>query len=349
MNLTPIRIRVPMRLAAALLAAGAAAPGVGAGPWTLEYSNVSNGYSNCTYQDNSDGTSTVGVTINYNSTRGHLGQYNRRFFSRGVMIYSYDMNGVLQSSLGMADKIYKVFMNDTLHIGESASTSPLAYSMFGYAPSHPNPGAWHNENAQTVRVKVILKNTHFSVWPAVGLRAGNITYGNDVAEIKGLAYISKSSTSGTCEVITNPEIPPPPDPAIAMNAPDWNLGELLLGMSTEKPFSGAAEQLCFTYEGPRLAGVHYAVNAANQNGLSGTGSYQLRHLASPADAVPYRVVLRNTLTNISVELPNNRNVVSTFGDSGRECFNPTFTADTPKTAKEGDYGDVLNFTVVAQP
>ncbi|MGS1007218.1 hypothetical protein [Achromobacter anxifer] len=343
MNLAPFKKRMSMRLAAALLAASAITPRVVAGTWTLEYGNVSNGYSNCTYQDNMDGTSTIGVTINYNSTQGNLGQYNRRFYSRGVMIYSYDANGVLQGSLDVADK---AFMNDTPHNAQSTSASPIIYSMFAYSPSHPNGRAWHNENAQTVRVKIILKNTNFVAWPAVGVRAGNVTYVNDVAEIKGLAYIGKNRPSGTCEVITNPEIPPPPDPRIAMTAPDWDLGELLPGVPTETSFSGAAEQLCFAYDGPKL---HYAINAANQNGLSGTGSYQLKHLASPADTVPYRVVLRNTLTSATVALPNSRNVVSTLGNSGRECFNPTFTSDTPKAAREGDYSDVLIFTIVAQP
>ncbi|WP_454693511.1 hypothetical protein [Achromobacter aegrifaciens] len=68
-----------------------------------------------------------------------------------------------------------------------------------------------------------------------------------------------------------------------------------------------------------------------------------------AQAVRVKVVLRNTLVNFTMELPNNRNAVSTFADSGRECVNPTLTVDTPKAAKEGGYGDVLSFTVVAQP
>ncbi len=346
MNLTPFNKRIPLWLAAALMAAGAITPNVVAGTWTLEYGNVSSGYSNCTYQDNLDGTSTVGVTITYNGTQGHLGQYNRPFYSRGVMVYSYDMNGAPQNSLGVA---HQVFMNNTGHNAQSVSSSPIIYSMFSFSPSLPNGGAWHNENAQAVRIKVILKNANFAAWPAVGVRAGNVTYGNDVAEIKGLAYIGKNSSSGTCEVITNPEIPPPPDPKIAMTAPDWNLDELLPGERAEKRFSGASEQLCFAYDGSKSAVSRYAINAANQNGLSVAGSYQLKHLASPVDTVPYRVLLQNTLTNAPVELPNYRDVISTLGDGGRECFNPTFMADTPKAAKEGDYGDVLTFTVVARP
>ncbi|MNJ69662.1 hypothetical protein D3C77_660370 [compost metagenome] len=65
--------------------------------------------------------------------------------------------------------------------------------------------------------------------------------------------------------------------------------------------------------------------------------------------MPYRVVLRNATTSTEVALPNTGNVVSALGNNGRDCFIPTFTADTPKAAKEGDYSDVLTFTVVAQP
>lgn len=346
MDWTRIKKQRLLWLAALFLTTGTIAQNIITKDWTLEYSNVSNGYSHCTYQDNMDGTSTVGVTINYNNTQGHLGLKNYRFLSRGVMVYNYDKNGAVQNDLRIAEIIY---MDDTPYNSRSVRTSPISYSMYGFSPSHPNGRAWHNENAQTVRVKIILHSAYFEAWPALGVRAGNITYDNDVAEIKGLAYIGTNSQSGICEVIINPEIPPPPDPKITMTAPDWELGELTQGTPTEKPFSSAPEQLCFAYDYLKLAGLRYAINATNQNGLSGNGLYQLRHLTSPSDTVPYRVVLRNASSNTQVDLPNNRNVVSILDNSGRECFDPTFHVETPKGAKEGDYSDVLTFTVVAQP
>jgi len=326
----------------ATLTSGKAAASENAWRSELEYSNLSNGYSNCTYQDNGNGTSTVGVTISYKSAWGHLGRGNQPFRSRGILVYTYDKNGNLQPSSTFAQDVY---MDGVRHSGRSSSRSYGVY----YNIAIRAYSSWHVTNAQTVRVTVVLDNRFLTQWPAIGVRAGNVSKVNDIAEITGLAYIGTSSSSGNCNVITEPEIPPPPDPKIAMTTPDWNLGELPPGVPTEKPFSGAAEQLCFAYDGPRMAGFRYAINAANQNGLSGNGLYQLKHLTSPSDTVPYRVVLQNPLSNTKVDLPNNRNVVSSLGNSGRECFDPTFYAETPAAAKEGDYSDVLTFTVVAQP
>lgn len=315
----------------------------GDGAWgsRLEYSDLSNGYSDCTYQDNGNGTSTVGVTISYKSAWGHLG--NQPFRSRGVLIYTYDKNGNLQPSGLYARDVY---MDGVRHAGRSSSASYGVYYNIAIRPY----ASWHVASAQTVRVTAVLDNKYLTQWPAIGVRAGNVSKVNDIAEITGLAYIGTNNTSGNCKVIPKPEIPPPPVAStITMTAPDWDLGELPQGTLTKRTFTSAAEQLCFTYDNLKWTGTLYAINAANQNGLSGNGSYQLKHLASPSDTVPYRVVLQNAVTNATVELPNNRNAVAILGNSGRDCFNPTFTADTPKAAKDGDYGDVLSFTIVAQP
>ncbi|QKH34746.1 hypothetical protein FOC84_07210 [Achromobacter pestifer] len=326
----------------AILTNGDASANENAWGANLEYSNMSNGYSNCTYQDNGNGTSTVGVTISYKSAWGHLG--NRPFRSRGVLVYTYDKNGNLQNSDILARDVY---MDGTRHTGMSSNRS---FGVF-YNVTMGRPFAsWHVTNAQTVRVLVNIDNKFLTQWPAIGVRAGNVSQVNIYAEITGLAYIGVNNSSGNCNVITEPEIPPPPvDAKITMSAPDWDLGELPQGTATRTPFHGVGDQLCFTYDNLKWTGLRYAINATNQNGLSGNGSYQLRHLTSPADTVPYRVVLQDATTNTEVALPNTSNAVSALGNNGRDCFFPTFTADTPKAAKEGDYSDVLTFTVVARP
>lgn len=311
----------------------------------LEYSNLSNGYSNCAYRDNGNGTSTISLGISYKSTQGHLGMSNRPFHSRAILLYTYDQNGTLRNSTTIATTI---LMNNVRHLAFFRGNNYVTY----YGAS-PEPGesksAWKVEDPQTVLVEIVFDNRHLSPWPAVGVRAGNMTIGNDVGESTGLAYIGATALPGMCNVITDPTKPPLPNPKIVMNAPDWNLGELPPGTATKREFAAAAEQLCFTYDHLKWKGQGYAINATNQNGLSGNGLYQLKHQTSPSDTVPYRVVLRNALSNAQVDLPNNRNVVSTLGNSGRDCFDPTFYAETPTAAKEGDYSDVLTFTVVAQP
>lgn len=332
------------RPVAAVLATSAMIASSDALAWRgIYYSNLSNGYSNCTYQNNGNGTSTLGVTISYKNIQGHLGRHSGWFQSRGILIYTYEKDGKLQQSGHYASAVY---MDGVRHWGR---TSGIDYASYDNSDSR-YATSWRDPSARVVRVTVVIDNKHLAPWPAIGVRAANVTQKNDIVEITGLAYIGADSSTGNCNTITDPKIPPPPEaPKILMTAPDWNLGELLPGAPAERPFSGAGEELCFTYDHLKWTGSRYAINATNQNGLSGNGWYQLKHLTSPSDTVPYRVVLRNATTSTEVALPNTGNVVSALGNNGRDCFIPTFTADTPKAAKEGDYSDVLTFTVVARP
>ncbi len=342
MDLIIFKVRMQMRFASMLLASGAMVANPDTLAAELEVSNLINGYTNCTYQDNGNGTSTIGLSINYKSTKGHVGTAKFGFYSRGILIYTYDQNGMLLSSSHFAKS---VLMNNAPH---GAYYQGKGYVMY-YQANRALKTAWQVEEAQTVQVDISFDNKYLSPWPAIGVRAGNFTYGNDVGESTGVAYIGATTLPGMCNVIKDPTKPPQPNPKIVMNAPDWNLGELPPGTATKREFAAAAEQLCFTYDHLKWTGQGYAINATNQNGLSSNGLYQLKHQTSPSDTVPYRVVLRNALSNAQVDLPNNRNVVSTLGNSGRDCFDPTFYAETPTAAKEGDYSDVLTFTIVARP
>lgn len=332
------------RLAAMLLALGALVTSGDAS--ALEFSDLSEGYSNCTYQDNNNGTSTFGVTIRYKSTKGHLGKLSGRFYSRAILIYTYDKTGALRMSMLSAKRVY---MEGNPHTSVFANGR---YAMYIGLAQAGGRGSWLVEDAQTVRVTMILENSKFADWPAIGVQAGNYIFNkggpsHDILEITGLAYIGKTNLTGICNVIVDPELPLPLEAKISMNAPDWDLGELRQGEEARRPFNDPLKHLCFTYDGPQWTGLRYVINATNQNGLSGDGSYQLKLAASPSDAVPYRLSLQGT--GMAIDLPNTSNVVATIDKSGRECFTPTFTAVPAKTAREGHYSDVLSFTVTASP
>lgn len=329
-----------------VLALGATA-GSNARPLRETYVDVSlaTGYHNCTYQDLGNQTSKFSVTYDLRNVSQIAEVMNAvpsliYVWTRGLMIYTYDTAGRLRpSSRGVANS---VSMNGTRYsVVNLHSESNSIYS------GQSTGGSWTNYSAHSARLEVIVPNGYLQEWPAIGIRTALLS-GSHVWRDNNIVSVGAADTSGNCSII-DPTKPPPSDARITMTAPDWKLGELSPGETREIPFHDDTEKLCFTYDGQKWTGLRYAINATNQNGLSGNGSYQLQHLTSPSDTVPYRVLLQNTATSTEVALPNTRNVVSALGNGGRECFNPTFTVDTPKAAKEGDYSDVLTFTVVAQP
>ncbi|MDS1138916.1 hypothetical protein RE432_00600 [Pusillimonas sp. SM2304] len=304
----------------------------------LLYSNLSDGYSGCYYTDNGNGTSTVEVTIAWKRKGGHTGPPSASFVSRGVLLYTYDANGKLNTSTAVASTVK---LQGQLHSD--------AYSGIGYVMYRGTSGPWLQEDPLTAKVTAVINNASVQQWPAIGIRAGNYTSRDDVGEIKGLAYIAPSNKNGQCHILVDPELPPPPvDVLIDMQAPDWDLGELTRGVETQKTLNEPNNRLCFTYNGGNYVIYQkYVITAANANGLSPNGAYQLQHAESAAATVPYRLTLddgRNT-----VPLPNPNNMAFNLNSSGKTCFVPTFSASAPKDAKGGAYSDVLTFTIVAKP
>ncbi len=129
-----------------------------------------------------------------------------------------------------------------------------------------------------------------------------------------------------------------------MTAPDWNLGELPEG-NGEKIFPNSPDQLCFTYLGAAVSGKQFIINADSANGVAGS-RYRLKNLKDASQLVPYNVTLDSGTSNVS--LPNASNKSLPLNSSGRTCFVPTFKTTVDSTVKDGDYSDVLTFTVVTK-
>lgn len=293
------------------------------------------GYRDCSYKDLGNGTGVFRVTFDLTAAP------TSAFWSRAILLNLYDQSGNPQHPAHIANQIT---MNGT------PSSDIQVIAGFNLYSGRASGGSWTNASAHAAKVEIQLQNQHLQTWPAIGVRTAIWQQGSLTALLRDSKTVSISTTddSGYCNT-GPPTKPPPQDVRITMSAPDWNLGELAQGDSTPKTLAGTREQLCFTYDNPKSTAVRYVINATNQNGLSGDGSYQLRHLASPADTVPYRLELRNMSTNAEVRLPNTLNTVATLSSNGNECFMPTFKPVVGKTAKDGVYGDVLNFTVIAQP
>ncbi|WP_334043178.1 hypothetical protein [Burkholderia ambifaria] len=133
--------------------------------------------------------------------------------------------------------------------------------------------------------------------------------------------------------------------AIDMTAPDWSLGDLAQGDS-EKTFTDAASQLCFSYSGSAVNGKRFIINASNANGVV-ANRYRLKNVNDASQFVPYSITLNGGTSTLS--LPNNANMAIPLGSSGKTCFVPTFKTTVDSGVKDGDYNDVLTFTVITQP
>ncbi|WP_176088731.1 hypothetical protein [Achromobacter anxifer] len=380
MWLRPIADRVWIRLApvllaaSAIIAAGSASTAQSISQFTrTSISDLTDGYSNCSlgpaliFAPDYNFSSRYLATVRLKNVKGHLGSLNPDFRSRAIVVYMYDEDGKLLPSTPWQLRYYPAMGDSFGVLGDRTLPGPVPGRVFfplGWVESQGLMSPWRRPDANSTLVNAYVGLSDRipgigdrRMVPAIALRVANITdspygvlSGAELILDTKMVYIRRGDPPGVCHTILDPTNPPPPQTQIEMTAPDWNLGELPQGEKSSKSFPAPADQLCFVYDGPRLAGSrHYAIHATNQNGLASNGWYQLRHQSSPADTVPYRVVLQNATTNAEVALPNNSNVGSTLADSGRECFIPTFTADTPRTAKEGDYSDMLTFTVVARP
>lgn len=297
---------------------------------TLKLSDLSESYSGCYFRDNGDGTSTVSTVIRYKEAAGHLGGSILR--SRGVLVYSYDKNGRLNTAATPASQ---VTLNGVKSQGKYTGDD---YVIF-YGASFV--GVWANENVFSASIEAIVRNDLISAWPAVAIRAGNYAGDADIAEINGVAYISKhGANDGACRVVVNPGTPPPPDIIVDVSAPDWGLGDLQRGVSDTR-LSLGNEMLCFSYDAAQAQLQKFIVNASSANGMV-NNRFRLQHLTDNSQVVPYSLMLDSGSTRI--QLPGNNSPITLDG-SGRTCFSPTFTTEVSKAVKEGGYSDVLTFTI----
>ncbi|WP_155747300.1 hypothetical protein [Burkholderia territorii] len=297
-------------------------------------------YSACSWTDNGDGTSTVSVTLHF------LGYWvgfpdleiADEFISRAVVVYVYDENGVTHGIAGNRHPILVTLNGEKNHSGTQAGKHNVYGGGIGVM-SH-----WHLHGPFTGRIKVRFKNSTIGDWPAVGIQAANRFQGPHAGarvEITGMAYITRDGDNNPCTVVSDPSTPPASPIAIKVTAPDWDLGELPRGAS-KKTFASTAEQLCFTYTGADVSEKSFIINAGNANGVT-NGLYQLTHLSDPSQVVPYMVTLDSGSSKLT--LPNKSNVARSFDPSGKTCFVPTFWTAVTKDVKDGDYNDVLTFTV----
>lgn len=311
--------------------------------------DVSDRYHSCSWTDNGNGTSTLGVSIDFKPTEGRTS--GQAFLSRGVLVYAYDKNGrMLESS----DAAQAVFMGSVRH---SLATPGRGYVMYnGYIVGsglNPPPYAdWGVTKAFTARVTVIVDNAKIEHWPALSIRAGNYASarnidpgsysGYDIAEIKGAAYLARYGGSGSCNLV-NPIAPPEPPRSVAIDvtAPNWDLGELTRGEG-KKSFSNIDDALCFRYSGSAVSGKRFVIDATSAAGTI-NGRYRLKN---GTDTIPYTVELSNGAVNIP--LPNTGGMTVPLDSGGRSCWMPTFTTNVPADAKVGQYQDVLTFTVVTK-
>ncbi|KVL37825.1 hypothetical protein WS96_07610 [Burkholderia sp. MSMB1835] len=91
--------------------------------------------------------------------------------------------------------------------------------------------------------------------------------------------------------------------------------------------------------------MSFVIDADNANGRNGN-RYRLANVSDPTQTISYRVTLDGGTRTLS--LPNVGNIASTFTSNGRTCFTPTFETSVDERALDGDYFDVLTFTVTTR-
>lgn len=313
--------------------------GQAASAQTVWESRITTGYGNCTYSE-TDTEAVFSVVIKFGNAK--TGLLNAIFSSRGVALYTYDGNGVLQSSGDIVSG---------LTLGAQASNRVRVSDAFNKYTVYygANAGApWNVTNPIDATAKITILKSKLGSWPAVSVRAVTVAGIVDVLDSFGMAYIGPSTSGGNCTVLSNPEAPPPAvNPKVTMSAPDWDLGELPRGEITELTLAAIKDQLCFTYEGSTaVTNQKYLINATNINGLSSDSRYLLKSLEDSSQTVPYTLTLANSTD--SVLLPNIQNRLFSLDAGGKTCFTPTFKAEPDKAIKGGAYSDILTFTVVAK-
>ncbi|UVE69759.1 hypothetical protein L2Y90_23885 [Burkholderia pyrrocinia] len=339
MNDSIFKRGMALLLRCVILAAGMVPMHGNAQIYKLELANISNGYGSCVWENNGNGTSTISLTINYKKAEGNTG--GRQFSSRGILVYTYDSNGVMQSSSLAARTVW---INGVPHDNTYKGNGYAIYSRI--TKNWDDPTGWHNKYSYTANVSVLIDNSAIKDWPAIAIRAGNFTPGNDVGEIRGAAYLSGLG-SKACEVIdpTTPPPEPPPAISVAVAAPDWDLGELSRGAGVEKTLARPADQLCFTYSG--VAGTkNFVIDAQSRNGIAdGTAAkrYLLRNGADTSRTIPYDLTLNSGTASFTV--PNAAKRPIALNKDNRTCFTPTFRTWIDSTVKTGDYSDVLTFMI----
>lgn len=293
-------------------------------------------------------TTVVTVTLSWKVPVKPVNQYDTKFGERGVMVYTYDANGVFKLA-----KVDNLTMNGAVGIWSmevGKNKVPLYYG---------GSGDWENAKPFIGTVSVTMKNTSIDQWPAIGIRAadhhtwrqiGGI--GPAAIEVTGMAYITPSDKGGSCKIVLNPEVlPPPEDLRINMTAPDWDLGELERGRDTEKTFTAQKDQLCLDYKGNNFISGYqqYIIDASNRNGTTAnTSRYMLKHASdAQAPGLPYDVTLNENATSLT--LPNIAKRGFKLNQNGKTCFIPSIKVTTDKNAKGGRYDDILTFTIIAKP
>ncbi|HEF5785768.1 hypothetical protein WK80_30410 [Burkholderia multivorans] len=301
--------------------------------------NISNRYHSCSWTDNGNGTSTLRVSIDFKSIDGVT--LGRPFLSRGVLVYAYDKNGRMLESSDIAQAVYMGSVRHSVLVPGRGYVMYHGYKL-GSGLNPPPFSDWGLVGAFTARVTVIVDNAKIEHWPALSIRAGNYLSSNDVAEIKGAAYLARYGGSGSCNLV-NPVTPPEPPRSVAIDvtAPNWDLGELPRGEG-KKSFSSIDDALCFKYSASAVNGKRFVIDATSAAGTI-NGRYRLKN---GTDTIPYTVELSNGAVNIP--LPNMGGMTVPLDSTGRSCWMPTFTTDVPADAKVGQYHDVLTFTVVTK-
>lgn len=311
--------------------------------WT---SGVAPFHARCSWVESSGNTVDIKVAKGFYASGGAWG-FDR--YSRGILIFTLDRYGNKIPADPSGVTVQEI------SYGNFGTARQISIGTLFFSPQSargwvkgPSGNIWSD-------FKITINKDAVSEWPGVIVhgavrqwRPSDINSHLTDVDPTG-TYIGKSTSSNECELsIKDGPLPPKPPPlslTIDVTTPDWNLGELPRGNGV-KTFSNNAEQLCFTYLGPDVSSSTFVINAGSANGVV-NHRYRLRNLNDASQFVPYTVTLDSGSSKLI--LPNLNNSALSLDNSGKTCFVPTFNTTVDSLVDDGDYDDVLTFTVVTKP
>jgi hypothetical protein len=308
---------------------------------------IEGGYSNCSFTQ-LNGRLNVSFTVQFKAVFPLPSNLpNAVFVSRAFLFFAYDAKGK-QKLISVSAIDGGVNLNGS---GVSQYLTQRSDSLMIYASAYDKH--WMNSDAFTANVRTpAVSKSVISEWPALGIQAANVIWyrgaGVNTPMIQtgaGTLYVG-AGVEG-CRLINPTQ--PPPSPVmteIKVTAPDWDLGELERGKETTRTFATDAQRLCFSYDPKYIDYDKYLISASNRNGVAGN-RFQLAGLTDPGERVPYTLSLAGG--GDPVALPSADGLSLTLGKSGTTCLTPTFKAWAGADVKEGDFSDVLTFTIVTKP
>ncbi|RQO35000.1 hypothetical protein DBR37_11570 [Herminiimonas sp. KBW02] len=320
----------------------------------LAYLTTGARYNNCAVTTTPNGKTIFRVNAYLVGAFGMMSQQGRQFSTWGVGVSFLDRNGNMKT----VPSSVQVELNQIPSVdGYGFRPAPLVKFFSGpqtdtIIPAYAN--SWHRISAGKVDIQVAVNSIDIQEWPGVGINMSIRSTMSDIFLDAPGVYLTESSAlnSSACkEFLPGTKPPRPKKKNLLVEAPDWNFGTLDTAQADQD--IALSEKFCLSYDPSTIYSEKLTLNVSNLNGKMGTNMFKLVHRDDPTAVIPYSMLLRGTaLVGGAYRMPNQGPTafwVKNFSNSGRTCFDASYTTQVLPTSKPGDYMDTLYLTIANPP